>query len=181
MEYYHPMKNSNGKNNLNIDQQKKINTSNVPITYKKKMDILVYFKQYFKEPKNKNTEISADINNTKTIYVQKWLRTKHAIFFKLSDGTVQTNFFDHHKVIIWDLGHALTYINDQKEKFHYSMKEVFEENGEKILSRIKYVNDMIEYLLEISCVNNVDSSLLPSAKTTKNNLLKTSKLQILKC
>ena len=34
------------------------------------------------------------------VYVKKWLRTKHAIIFRLSDKTVQVNFFDHTKIIL---------------------------------------------------------------------------------
>jgi hypothetical protein len=133
---------------LNLDQAKTFSVSSLPSNYKKKFDILQYFKNHFKEPKpSKNLTES---ENTKSIYLQKWLRTKHAIFFKLSDGVVQTNFFDHHKIIIWDHGDYVTYINDLKEYYTYRTSELFMLKNEKIFSRIKYINDIIVYLLEKS-------------------------------
>jgi len=64
----------------------------------------------------KNTEISPspDINNL--IYVQKWLRTRHAIIFRLSNESVQVNFFDHTKVMLSQEAQVVTFVNKERMK-----------------------------------------------------------------
>ena len=177
-EYYYPVKNHLGKNNLNVDLNVRIETDNITQTYRKKYEILLYFKQYFKESKSSKIQKNIEEEEKPMIYVQKWLRTKHAIFFKLNNGVVQTNFFDHHKVIIWDLGHSFAYINDQKEYFHYQMTDIFEERNEKILSRIRYINDVIVHLLEKNApVQEVPKSPMKSKQTQLQKL----RIQTLKC
>ena len=50
-------------------------------------------------------------NSDKNIYVKKWLRTKHAIIFRLSNKIIQVIFFDQTEIILHSENHAITYVN----------------------------------------------------------------------
>ncbi len=44
-----------------------------------------------------------DANKNKSgsqVYVKKWMRTKHAIMFRLSNKIVQVNFQDHTEILL---------------------------------------------------------------------------------
>ena len=78
------------------------------------------------EDEQKNTDGSVDTDANKPavevvtsrvddegasmIYLKKWVRTKHAILFRLSNGTVQVVFYDHTEVgpvmLVFHSGHT---------------------------------------------------------------------------
>ncbi|EJC98313.1 Pkinase-domain-containing protein [Fomitiporia mediterranea MF3/22] len=57
-------------------------------------------------------------------FVQKYLRMKHVIVFKLSNGVLQFNFFDHTKVILSSRGLLVTHINKDYELSRWSLSEL---------------------------------------------------------
>jgi hypothetical protein len=65
---------------------------------------------------NNNPNHHAPITENQGIYVQKWVRTGHAMIFRLTSHTVQVNFFDHTKVILTADTNTVTYVNKKKER-----------------------------------------------------------------
>jgi polo-like kinase 1 len=60
---------------------------------KKKVTLLQHFRSYLLE-QQKRAEDNGEVdplgnNNDGLVYMKKWIRTKHAMLFRLSDGTVQ--------------------------------------------------------------------------------------------
>ena len=45
------------------------------------------------------------------VYVKKWMKTKHAIMFRLSNKIVQVNFTDKSEIILSSEQKLVTYIN----------------------------------------------------------------------
>lgn len=68
-----------------------------PPELKKKVTLLIHFKNYMENNKSKselplpNPKKAANFN---PVYVKKWLKTKHAILFRLSNKVVQVIFED---------------------------------------------------------------------------------------
>jgi polo-like kinase 1 len=50
------------------------------------------------------------------IYVKKWLRTKHAIFFRLSNRTVQVIFQDHTELVLSSQTNCVTYTDKNRRR-----------------------------------------------------------------
>jgi polo-like kinase 1 len=67
------------------------------------------------EPTTPSTPASSSgtINN---IYVKKWMRTKHAIMFRLSNKIVQVNFQDHTEILLNSESRLVTYVNKKGER-----------------------------------------------------------------
>jgi polo-like kinase 1 len=49
------------------------------------------------------------------VYVKKWMRTRHAIMFRLSNKIVQVNFQDHTEIILSSESKVVTYVNKKGE------------------------------------------------------------------
>lgn len=104
-------------------------------------------------------------------FVQKYLRLKHAILFKLSNDVLQFNFYDHSKVIISHRGHVLTYIAKEDELKQCFLGDIFAETDdeeekktrEKLLVKLKYCRQVFREIRKGEVV-----LLKPSTNTTTN-------------
>ena len=75
-----------------------------PVELQKKVTLLSHFKNYLCDPKENEFERTAvtdmpklanDRDESNTLpFLKKWVRTRHAILFRLSNRTVQVVFFD---------------------------------------------------------------------------------------
>ena len=65
-----------------------------PKELQKKVTLLQHFRSYLENnnPPQKSEDVEMSDGNTAAIYVKKWMRTKHAIMFRLSNKIVQVNF-----------------------------------------------------------------------------------------
>lgn len=79
------------------------NLTEYPKELSKKVTLLQHFRSYLEnnkdaQPGDDNTSPKASAmgssvgGDTKGVYVKKWMRTKHAIMFRLSNKIVQVNF-----------------------------------------------------------------------------------------
>jgi len=50
------------------------------------------------------------------VYVKKWMRTKHAIMFRLSNKIVQVSFQDHTEILLNSESRLVTYVNKKAER-----------------------------------------------------------------
>ena len=50
------------------------------------------------------------------VYVKKWMRTRHAIMFRLSNKVVQVNFQDHTEIMLSSETKLVTYVNKRGER-----------------------------------------------------------------
>ena len=77
--------------------------TNYPSDLQKKVTLLTHFKSYLEQnydPQEKEQLIQRNKLNQAnklqyppgSVYVKKWMRTKHAIMFRLSNKIVQVNF-----------------------------------------------------------------------------------------
>ena len=85
-----------------------------PKDLNKKVILLQHFKAYLLE-ENKSTPIerkeSENIDEKHYVYVKKWMKTKHAILFRLSNKTVQISIHDIIELILSQDNKTFTFIN----------------------------------------------------------------------
>ncbi len=82
-------------------------------------------------------------------FVRKWIRTKHAIVFRLGSNVVQLNFFDHTKLILNTPAGLVTFIDKAKVAQTYSLDEIAIANPptvHELASRLAYAVEMIPKL-----------------------------------
>ena len=93
--------------------------NNYPKEYNKKVILLNHFMNYLKDDKklcvNEKSKIEKNKDET-YIYIKKWMRTKNAIFFRLSNKIMQCIFKDKTEIIVSHQVKIVYYIDKKGEK-----------------------------------------------------------------
>ena len=92
------------------------------------------------------------------VYVKKWMRTKHAIMFRLSNKIVQVNFQDHTEILLNSESRLVTYVNKKGERQTLPLSHALESNNAEMTKRLKYTKDILTHMLN----NNNNAGGLPT-------------------
>eukprot|EP00753_Platysulcus_tardus_P015365 PLAT4988.3.p1 GENE.PLAT4988.3~~PLAT4988.3.p1 ORF type:complete len:266 (-),score=148.63 PLAT4988.3:334-1131(-) len=82
------------------------------------------------------------------VHVKKWLRTRHAILFRLSNRTVQVCFFDHSEILLAGNARVVMYVDKEKRRSTQSLAAVTETPHAGIAKRLKYTKDILYQLIK---------------------------------
>ena len=135
----------------------------------KKVTLLQHFKSYLEGDQNKNpnpsdkqpeanpipsdtpTDNSSAVKQPGTyVYVKKWMRTRHAIMFRLSNKIVQVCFQDHTEIILSSESRVVTYANKKGERSSYPLSTALESNNYEMTKRLKYTKDILTHMLNMN-------------------------------
>ena len=141
-----------------IDKEEKINSFNInnyPNELKKKIIILNHFKNYLEPESNKNSIQENKINDKEVndkpfIYLKKWMRTKHAIMFRLSNKIVQVIFNDKTVIILSSECKTVTYCNKKGERSIYPLGIALQADNQEMVKRYKYTKDILKHMLAVN-------------------------------
>ena len=117
---------------------------------KDKVALLKNFKGYlFEETKEeaKNVFLQGGIDEKKFIYLKKFVRTKHAILFRLSNLTVQINFNDNTEIILNQQTKQVTYINKKRQILYYPLNVALDSNNKEMIKRLRYTKKILIRML----------------------------------
>ncbi|KAF8679737.1 Serine threonine-protein kinase [Rhizoctonia solani] len=130
-----------------------------PEDLKSKVYLLRHFEKYMMERLYGDPEYAfEDVERTKGMdFVQKYLRMKHVIVFKMSHEVLQFNFYDHSKLILGSQGHSITHIDKHYTITHYTLSGVMarvvagdwadaaeKKFYDRLLSKLKYSRDVLQ-------------------------------------
>ena len=73
-----------------------------------------------------------------SVYVKKWLKTKHAILFRLSNKVVQVIFEDKSELIMSSISKKVSYMNKSGERSHYLLSNALESGNSEMIKRLNY-------------------------------------------
>jgi polo-like kinase 1 len=108
----------------------------------------------FKNLQITETELKTDDDLSKkqacSVYVKKWMRTKHAILFRLSNKIVQVCFQDHTEIILSSESRVVTYVNKKGERLTYPLNNALESNNNEMTKRLKYTKDILTHMLHLN-------------------------------
>lgn len=133
----------------------KYNLSDYPEAMQKKVTLLKHFRSYLMEQQQRE-EVHDDTNlstgskeekGDEFIYVKKWVRTRHAILFRLSNRTVQVVFHDHTEIILSSEARLVTYVDKSQQRSTHSVHEVTADPSCEIAKRLKYTMDILQHLI----------------------------------
>ena len=118
----------------------------------KKVTLLNHFKKYLLEEENENIQTNEkyNINEKNYVYVKKWMRTKQAILFRLSNKIIQVCFLDTTEIILKSDAKQITYINKKNERKNYSYNSALESEDHEMNKRLKYTKEMLAHILSKS-------------------------------
>lgn len=129
--------------------------SQYPDELQKKVTLLKHFRNYLIEQQKKadEEEYFASFSGQKSrsgqplVYLKKWVRTKHAIFFRLSDHTVQIVFYDHTEVLLTPDERHITYVDKQRNRNTYYLTDELVGHNTEIAKRLKYTKEILQQLV----------------------------------
>ena len=83
--------------------------SSYPDSLQKKVTLLKHFRNYLTEQQKRAEADGSEPLDTSNVaagddlvYLKKWVRTKHAIVFRLSNQTIQLVFYDQTEILLTD-------------------------------------------------------------------------------
>jgi polo-like kinase 1 len=130
--------------------------SEYPDELQKKVTLLKHFRNYLIEQQKKtdeddygwsNTTSSSSSRQKPMVYLKKWVRTKHAIFFRLSDSTVQIVFYDHTEVLLTADERHITYVDKQRNRRTYYLTDELVGCNPEIAKRLRYTKEILQQLV----------------------------------
>ncbi|KAG9289776.1 hypothetical protein G9A89_015356 [Geosiphon pyriformis] len=109
-----------------------------PSALAKKVNLLKNFKVTLAKPMFKSYGYSfVDKGRTHNMeFITNFKKTPHGILFRLSNRVVQFNFYDHHKFLLSDEGHVITWINEKQEIKTFFINEIFNGQYPTAISRL---------------------------------------------
>ncbi|CAH0475014.1 unnamed protein product [Peronospora belbahrii] len=82
------------------------------------------------------------------VFVKKWVKTRHAVLFQLSNGTIQLNFFDKSKLMLSANARVATYLNrDGNLAVFSSSKVILASEPPDLGKRLRYAKDMLQQMV----------------------------------
>lgn len=127
-----------------------------PKELQKKVTLLQHFWSYLEgndKPKNVMEKNASETTVQKVrkvkdvVYVKKWMRTRHAIMFRLSNKVVQVNFQDHTEIMLSSETKVVTYVNKKGERSTYPLNSAMESANLEMVKRLKYTKDILTHML----------------------------------
>ena len=152
-----------------------------PKDLQKKVTLLQHFKNYLegensnnnntnketpKEGENKN-EKEKETPDKPFTYVKKWMRTRHAIMFRLSNKIVQVCFQDHTEIILSSESRIVTYVNKKSERSTYPLSTALENSNYEMTKRLKYTKDILTHMLNMNQQRNAQKNQNSTAQDSK--------------
>mmetsp|Transcript_8932 Transcript_8932/g.13217 ORF Transcript_8932/g.13217 Transcript_8932/m.13217 type:complete len:853 (-) Transcript_8932:133-2691(-) len=137
-------------------------TSSYPESLQKKVTLLKHFRNYLQEQQEKSgdedgidcgnvisghEELNGDDDANPLVYLKKWVRTKHAILFRMSDLTVQVVFYDHTEILLSPDAKFVTFVDKRRKRMTYELAHITPENHQDVSKRLKYSKDIIHQLI----------------------------------
>jgi len=118
-----------------------------PKDLQKKVTLLQHFKIYL-ESDQKDVDKAEIANKSEPlVYVKKWMKTKHAIMFRLSNKIVQVDFKDKTEIILSSESKTVTYVNKKNERSHYPLATALESTNQEMTKRLKYTKEILTQML----------------------------------
>lgn len=118
-----------------------------PKELQKKVTLLQHFRSYLEGDIKQETGIEEESSMKNPVYVKKWMRTRHAIMFRLSNKIVQVNFQDHTEIILSSETRVVTYVNKKGERTTYPLATAQESTNHEMTKRLKYTKDILTHML----------------------------------
>lgn len=102
------------------------------------------------EDETKADESKNKSGTTNLVYVKKWMRTRHAIMFRLSNKIVQVCFQDQSEIILSSESRVVTYVNKKGDRSTYPLSSALESNNYEMSKRLKYTKDILTHMLTLN-------------------------------
>jgi cell cycle serine/threonine-protein kinase CDC5/MSD2 len=152
-----------------------------PEDLKNKIYLLKHFERYIMDRLYGEYDYTFENTGLKKgmTFVQKYLRMKHVIVFKMSHDTLQFNFYDHSKVVVSANGLRITHIDKNYKLTSWRLTDVMATalrpptaNAEqakfdqRLVDKLKYCRDVLLSIKNATETQDTDKASVPVSRTT---------------
>jgi len=136
------------ENDQPVMQKAQYTIENYPSDLHKKVTLLKHFKVYMNENLYKASTYSFSDKERKEDldFLTKYLRTKRAVIFRLSNKVVQVNFFDHTKLMFSGDGDIVSFVDRNRVMKSYNLLEFIKMGNVDEINRLNYIKSILEQL-----------------------------------
>ena len=142
----------------------------------KKVILLQHFKAYLLE-EDKNAPVerkeSENIDEKHYVYVKKWMKTKHAILFRLSNKIVQVSFLDQTEIILSSETKIVIYLDKKGVRSTFALNTALNSNNNEMTKRLKYTKQILMHMLN----SKNPTGGQPSSNNITSSTIKRSQIQ----
>eukprot|EP00347_Sterkiella_histriomuscorum_P024288 403331651 len=147
-----------------VEKRQCYNMKSYPQELKKKVTLLIHFKNYMEGSQSKSKLPQQKQNMTKLVsqnlvYVKRWLNTKHAILFRLSNKVVQVIFEDKSELVMSSLTKKVFYQNKKGEKCCYPLSVALDSGNAEMIKRLNYSRQVLEQSIKQQHAKPLGSAL----------------------
>ena len=124
--------------------------NNYPESLQKKVTLLKHFYNYLVEQQKKvegDGFLTSFGNNCEFVFIKKWVRTKHAILFRLSNQTVQIVFYDQTEILLTPDDRYITYVDKMRNRQTFHFNDELVGNNPDFAKRLKYTKEIMHQLM----------------------------------
>jgi len=134
-------KNKNEKQESSVSYQ----VTEYPKELQKKVTLLQHFRNYLggSEKLNNENHTEREGLSESEIYIKKWVKTKNATMFRLSNKIVQVNFTDKTELILNSENKVVTYMNKRGERSNFPLTTALENSSSEMAKRLKYAKELL--------------------------------------
>lgn len=137
-------------------ERQRMTLEDYPEELKKKITLLQHFQGYLMERHEKRPtrcpeEDAAMSRGSPTVdmpFVKKWVRTSHAVLFRLSNRVVQMNFFDHSSLVLSSDARNVSFVDKRGKRSHHPLSMVMQSGRQDIAKRLRYTKDILHQVIE---------------------------------
>jgi len=136
------------ENDQPVMQKAQYTLEDYPNDLHKKVTLLKHFKVYMNENLYKASTYSfIDKERKEDLdFLTKYLRTKRAVIFRLSNKVVQVNFFDHTKLMFSGDGNIVSFVDRNRVMKSYNLLEFIKMGNTDEINRLNYIKSILEQL-----------------------------------
>ena len=106
-------------------------------------EIVMFKKDIFN---NLQEKLKEDFEKKPLIYITKWIKTKNALLFKLSNRIVQVDFQDKTQIILSAGRQIVHYKNKKGERSQHNLETALDLDYPEMVKRLKYTKEILTYL-----------------------------------
>jgi len=140
------------------------NSEGYPKELEKKMLLLKHFKNYLQEgdEKENNEEENhiqnpmEELNKEPLVYIKKWLKTKHATMFRLSNKIIQVDFEDKTRIVLNSNQQMVYYKNKKGEMSQHPLLTALDVEYPEMVKRLKYTKEILVHIRQAN--NNIENN-----------------------
>eukprot|EP00759_Apiculatamorpha_spiralis_P018325 PhF_6_TR24779/c2_g2_i1/m.34041/K06631/PLK1; polo-like kinase 1 len=137
------------------DVRSSFSMENPPTTLTKKITLIKYFRTYLTRttPSQGGVDVIRCTNNPTPItgssdnstYVKRWMLTKDAVIFRLSNRTIQVCFYDKTEILLSSESRIVTFTDKNGIRRSYGLKEAGLKD--EVAPRLQYTKDVLFRLI----------------------------------